>query len=251
MPNLFKSIVLCLVIFSTAIVSAQYECNIPAEVKEHTIGKITVEHQDYDFIKISIRKTRDGYLAIEKLDVLRLFDITVDGKISRQYGFTGKQGDYLVEIEMFSTTKGFSEEQYFLKIIGDLPPPPGPIPPGPGPVPPVPPGPDPDPVPPNPSPIQPDIYNNIGIRINEIAPSAMRAEYSSEWFGLADAIADRSILRTTDAQRKAVDIISRYNSQGWTDVNNLIKKDSITRNMNITELEDYFRAIGIGCLGAK
>ena len=116
---------------------------------------------------------------------------------------------------------------------------------------PVPPGPDPDPVPPNPSPIQPDIYNNIGIRINEIAPSAMRAEYSSEWFGLADAIADRSILRTTDAQRKAVDIISRYNSQGWADVNNLIKKDSITRNMNITELEDYFRAIGIGCLGAK
>lgn len=257
MHNLFKTITLLLIVFSTNILIGQDKVTVDKEIKEHTIGRITFESKEYIFIKTVIRKTKDGFLSIDRLQNVRLYDVQADEKTYQQYGFTGPQGDYLVEITAFAIDGSSIDEQHFVKIIGDLPPPPGPTPPGPTPPgpDPNPPGPGPDPVPPVPPAPTPDIptdeYNNLAIRINAIAPSVMRAEYSSEWFGLADEIADNNVLRTSDAQRKAIDIITRYNNQGWVEVNNLIKMDSITRNMNITELENYYRAIAIGCRGRK
>ena len=229
--SMIMTVMLVNLCFAVSLALAQYECTVPAQIDEHTIGKIVVEHVDYDFIRINIHRTQGDFLSKEKLDVLRLQDVVSEDHAYRQYGFTGPPGDYIVYIEMFSRERGFADEQYEFKIIADGEP--EPTPPGPGP--------GPDPTPPGPG---PDDFDGLYGKLAVAPKGSMAAEYASAVENIAAEIDSFDILRVADAAKEFRGVMETYRTRGWSEFNKVIMEDSSKRpSMTLGEVKRYYEII--------
>lgn len=229
--SMIMTVMLVNLCFAVSIALAQYECSVPKEVPEHTIGEIVVEHVDYDFIRINIHKTQGDFLSKDKLNVLRLQDKQVEELVYRQYGFTGPPGDYIVYIEMFSRERGFADEQYEFKIVASDEP--EPTPPGPGP--------GPDPTPPGPG---PDDFDGLYGKLVASQKGSMAAEYASAVQNIAMEIDSFDILRVSDAAKEFRAVMETYRTRGWSEFNKVILEDSSKRpSMTLGEVKRYYEII--------
>lgn len=95
---------------------SQIKCKVPKTVKEHTIGVIDIHHEGYKGVAIEIQRVKGNFFSIDFLDVVQLQNGS-DGH--RNYGFTGKPGDYLVTVSFVMDDYSQPKERFKVKIIGD------------------------------------------------------------------------------------------------------------------------------------